>query len=197
MVKGALAGAVNATKKGSFANAVNMAQGNDFAKVLEADALSLGSETVLRGSEVNTMMQSGGYTFSCTNPDPKKLTKMDKTGKAESLYDLSSDVSEIDAFVSHSWRDGQFLKFLSLALYFRAWNSIVWALLPTVPAFVLQWYLGTLGYLPAIYIGPGNSHQRAGPHGLVPLVHLLSAPWRAHSVPSDLLLPRSAVHPPD
>lgn len=52
--------------------------------------------------------------------------------------------------------------------------------------------------LPARYLhGPGNSHQRAGPHGLVPLVHLLSAPWRAHSVPSDLLLPRSAVHPPD
>ena len=36
------------------------------------------------------------------------LRPIEKTGQAESLYDLSKDVDELDAFVSHSWRDGRF-----------------------------------------------------------------------------------------
>ena len=96
-------------------------------------------------SQVTTLLQQAGYTFSKETPNPKKLRPIEKSGAAESLYDLSKDVEEIDSFVSHSWADGRATKFVSLAIHFRAWNAMLWALVPTVPAFFLQSYYAANG----------------------------------------------------
>ena len=46
------------------------------------------------------------------------------------------------------WRDGRLVKFLSLALHFRAWNAIGWATLLTLTlAFPLQCYLASRGVI--------------------------------------------------
>ena len=153
---------------------MRLAVGAEFAEKLAEDALELGSETKLRGTEVppctppwrgcffevtrarrvisqvTTLLQQAGYTFSKENPDPKRLRPIEKSGAAESLYDLSKDVDEIDAFVSHSWADGRATKFVSLAIHFRAWNAMLWALVPTVLAFVVQNYYAANGTIDGI-----------------------------------------------
>ena len=126
-------------------NTARQATGAAFAERLEADALALGKETKLRATEVSTLLQQYGYTFSAQEPKPELLRPLDKVGKAQSLYDLSKDVDEIDSFVSHSWRDGRLTKFLSLALHFRAWNAMLWALVPTAIAFFITDYYAKTG----------------------------------------------------
>ena len=49
------------------------------------------------------MLQSGGYAYSADMPDPKNFSVRGGR-RAQSLYDLSDNVKQIDNFVSHSVR---------------------------------------------------------------------------------------------
>ena len=89
-------------------------EGEDFVSTLSKDALALGAETHLRATNVDTLLQHAGYTFSASDPEPKRLTAINTGAVAKTLYCLSEDVDEIDAFISHSWADKRFIKFLSL-----------------------------------------------------------------------------------
>lgn len=131
-----------------------VAVGSKFAQKLSEDALNLGEDTKLRGTEVTTLLQQAGYTFSSEDPNPKFLRPIAQGmfHKADTLYDLSKDVDHIDTFVSHSWRDPRFTKFLSLALHFRAWNAILWSMVPTMIAFVVQNHLASTGQMAGLMI---------------------------------------------
>ena len=102
--------------------AAHWAVGTKFAEKLHDDAALQLGEVTLRGSEADCALQQLGSTFTAASPDPTQL-QAHSGARAESLYDLSADVREIDHFVSHSWRDPRVLKFLTLAIYFRGWAA--------------------------------------------------------------------------
>ena len=187
-------------EKLTIKGASKLVAGAEFAEKLSKDALSLGAETKLRGSDVTSMLQQAGYTFSSEDPNPVVLKPIDKGGKASSLYDLSKDVDEIDAFVSHSWRDGRLTKFLSLAIHFRAWNAMLWALVPTVVCFIVQHYLAQRGLLSSIAMDPdhgvmigGFCHKVWGAAFLSMLFWGAPTPWR----PIYCFLDRLCIHQTD
>ena len=66
---------------------------------------------------------------------------------AREYHDLSKTVPELDAFISHSWKDTRTAKFFSLALHFRAWDSVMWASLLLLVVFPLQHRLAAMGML--------------------------------------------------
>ena len=164
---------------------VGRAVGADFAEKLAKDSLALSEGTKLRGTDVDALLQKVGYTFSSTDPDPKLLKPTGKAENAQSLYDLSQDVEEIDAFVSHSWRDPRLVKFLSLAIHFRGWNAMIWALVPAALAFAIQHYLAMTGQLEGIVLDPDSNLKMSGIGHVVwgvSFVYMLFAgaptPWR-------------------
>lgn len=88
----------------------------------------------LRGMTLMDAMRCGGWIFK-------------SSAGSEETYHLSSDVDDLDAFISHNWSSTRWGKYLALALEYNLYDAlVVWFLSMSACT-----YLVAGGYLPVIY----------------------------------------------
>eukprot|EP01043_Picozoa_sp_COSAG02_P085559 COSAG02_NODE_23186_length_727_cov_0.971338_1_plen_161_part_01 len=74
-------------------------------------------------------------------------------GGSDQTYDLSQPCESLDVFLSHSWRDSGFLKYLAICLHFNSGMAMAAGLAASALLFYLQRYCGVQG-LPFVPIVP-------------------------------------------
>jgi len=67
-------------------------------------------KSLLRGVRLSTLMRSYGELFE----PPQTGWQYGGLADADALYALSEEISELQQFISHSWRDSRWLKYLAL-----------------------------------------------------------------------------------